>query len=477
MSADNKHQEGRRPGPNKGQQQRAKRDPILDLAKYSDKRIRVKFMGGREVTGILKGYDQLLNLVLDETEETMKGGLTPWAAVSQAQPLSADRPAPSLLGQQPWSTVNWVQYGNHSEVLAAFRRNVGLLINGDFDVHGAHFDANYLRDILSYIELDMGQTTNLFQRYITKQMNTAYPQDAHLFSAAYPDLFQHHQPAIPSVDSQIRVDLQAIEYYRPRRLADITSDLYQLVSQGHWAEVNGYFQAFFHVLAKRDLASWMQQLVAELMESSRGQSDVTNPMSSPSASSCILANQAQRLCMYTFWVDVIGQRSSSLLQYYLGNTLVYVTIPRLIGKLIAMKQYTQIMIFINTVERLPNLIQHSNANIASRINYYEVALYGLAIAEAPFTNLETMLVELQQRGAVPMVTLYRCMEPHLWDTRNRQAIALILGIAPSSTLDEASRYYMDNPGECLPLEGRVERGFFVGVTQLFIHEYPYSAAF
>ncbi|KAJ1983809.1 U6 snRNP-associated protein Lsm7 [Dimargaris verticillata] len=65
MSADNKHQDGRRPGPNKGQP-RAKRDPILDLAKYSDKRIRVKFMGGRE------GYDQLLNLVLDETEETMK---------------------------------------------------------------------------------------------------------------------------------------------------------------------------------------------------------------------------------------------------------------------------------------------------------------------------------------------------------------------------------------------------------------------
>jgi len=46
-----------------------KREAILDLSKYVNERIRVKFTGGREVTGILKGYDQLLNLVLDEVEE------------------------------------------------------------------------------------------------------------------------------------------------------------------------------------------------------------------------------------------------------------------------------------------------------------------------------------------------------------------------------------------------------------------------
>ncbi|KAJ7585025.1 U6 snRNA-associated Sm-like protein LSm7 [Mycena floridula] len=46
-----------------------RREAILDLSKYVNERIRVKFTGGREVTGILKGYDQLLNLVLDEVEE------------------------------------------------------------------------------------------------------------------------------------------------------------------------------------------------------------------------------------------------------------------------------------------------------------------------------------------------------------------------------------------------------------------------
>jgi len=46
-----------------------KREAILDLSKYVDEPIRVKFTGGREVQGILKGYDQLLNLVLDQVEE------------------------------------------------------------------------------------------------------------------------------------------------------------------------------------------------------------------------------------------------------------------------------------------------------------------------------------------------------------------------------------------------------------------------
>jgi len=49
-----------------------KREAILDLSKYVNARIRVKFTGGREVTGVLKGYDQLLNLVLDEVQEQVQ---------------------------------------------------------------------------------------------------------------------------------------------------------------------------------------------------------------------------------------------------------------------------------------------------------------------------------------------------------------------------------------------------------------------
>lgn len=83
--------------------EKKKKESILDLSKYIDKTIRVKFQGGREgeggrlrgagggrspgppvsrgvpgvslptASGVLKGFDPLLNLVLDGTVEYMRG--------------------------------------------------------------------------------------------------------------------------------------------------------------------------------------------------------------------------------------------------------------------------------------------------------------------------------------------------------------------------------------------------------------------
>jgi U6 snRNA-associated Sm-like protein LSm7 len=55
-----------------GAQEKPKKENILDLNKYMDKEVMVKFNGGREVTGTLKGYDQLMNLVLDDVKESMR---------------------------------------------------------------------------------------------------------------------------------------------------------------------------------------------------------------------------------------------------------------------------------------------------------------------------------------------------------------------------------------------------------------------
>lgn len=44
----------------------------MDLTKYIDQKIRVKFAGGREVFGTLKGFDQLMNLVMDEVVESLR---------------------------------------------------------------------------------------------------------------------------------------------------------------------------------------------------------------------------------------------------------------------------------------------------------------------------------------------------------------------------------------------------------------------
>ncbi len=49
------------------------REAVVDFAKYADQRVRVKVQGGREVEGVLKGYDKLDNLVLDEAIEYMRG--------------------------------------------------------------------------------------------------------------------------------------------------------------------------------------------------------------------------------------------------------------------------------------------------------------------------------------------------------------------------------------------------------------------
>ncbi|PYI05583.1 U6 snRNA-associated Sm-like protein LSm7 [Aspergillus sclerotiicarbonarius CBS 121057] len=66
------HKSGGAGGGAQQQQEKPKKENILDLNKYMDKEVRVKFNGGREVTGLLKGYDQLMNLVLDDVKEGMR---------------------------------------------------------------------------------------------------------------------------------------------------------------------------------------------------------------------------------------------------------------------------------------------------------------------------------------------------------------------------------------------------------------------
>ncbi|KAI1851979.1 hypothetical protein JX265_008215 [Neoarthrinium moseri] len=60
------------PGGDGHERERPKKENILDLAKYMDKQITVKFNGGRECTGTLKGYDALMNLVLDDVQEAVR---------------------------------------------------------------------------------------------------------------------------------------------------------------------------------------------------------------------------------------------------------------------------------------------------------------------------------------------------------------------------------------------------------------------
>lgn len=44
----------------------------MDLTTYYDKKVVVKFIGGRQVVGTVKGFDQLMNLVLDDVVEQLR---------------------------------------------------------------------------------------------------------------------------------------------------------------------------------------------------------------------------------------------------------------------------------------------------------------------------------------------------------------------------------------------------------------------
>ncbi|XP_006455580.1 hypothetical protein AGABI2DRAFT_121482 [Agaricus bisporus var. bisporus H97] len=87
------------PPPSSGlaaQDNKPKREAILDLAKYVNEPIRVKFMGGREVVGTLKGYDQLLNLVLDDVQEQIQGNTTSFLYLFSLIHPQNQNPAPAL---------------------------------------------------------------------------------------------------------------------------------------------------------------------------------------------------------------------------------------------------------------------------------------------------------------------------------------------------------------------------------------------
>lgn len=51
---------------------------IIDLSRLADQQVMVRLTGGRQVQGILKGWDSLLNLVLDQAVEQLRDPNDPY---------------------------------------------------------------------------------------------------------------------------------------------------------------------------------------------------------------------------------------------------------------------------------------------------------------------------------------------------------------------------------------------------------------
>ena len=50
----------------KGKKGKAKEDKVFDVERHLNQMVYVKFTGGREIKGLLKGIDEVTNLVLDD---------------------------------------------------------------------------------------------------------------------------------------------------------------------------------------------------------------------------------------------------------------------------------------------------------------------------------------------------------------------------------------------------------------------------
>ncbi len=74
-------------GAGEQQQEKRKKESILDLAKFLEKAVRIKFAGGRECSGVLKGYDPLLNIVLDNTVEYLRDPDDPYKLTEDTRHL------------------------------------------------------------------------------------------------------------------------------------------------------------------------------------------------------------------------------------------------------------------------------------------------------------------------------------------------------------------------------------------------------
>uniref|UniRef100_A0A7E4VIG4 Sm domain-containing protein n=1 Tax=Panagrellus redivivus TaxID=6233 RepID=A0A7E4VIG4_PANRE len=66
---------------------RKKKESVVELSRFIDQRIRVKFQGGREACGVLKGYDTLLNLVLDDVTEFLRDPDDPFRLTGETRQL------------------------------------------------------------------------------------------------------------------------------------------------------------------------------------------------------------------------------------------------------------------------------------------------------------------------------------------------------------------------------------------------------
>ncbi|CAE6921403.1 Lsm7 [Symbiodinium sp. CCMP2592] len=74
-------------GADSGMSKKESGKSVLDLERYLNQPVKVKFSGGREVKGILKGHDAVANLVLDDVQEYLRDPEDPYKVSDETRSL------------------------------------------------------------------------------------------------------------------------------------------------------------------------------------------------------------------------------------------------------------------------------------------------------------------------------------------------------------------------------------------------------
>ena len=84
---------------------RPKKEAILDLSRFKDQRIRIKYMGGREVEGTLQGWDALMNLVLVDAVEHVRGLFSLGEGEYLCERVDTEKPGRYTGEVKQWGTI------------------------------------------------------------------------------------------------------------------------------------------------------------------------------------------------------------------------------------------------------------------------------------------------------------------------------------------------------------------------------------
>ena len=65
------------------------RPSVIDLDRLIGQTVRVKFTGGREMTGTLRGHDPVPNLLLEDTIEWVRNATDPYVLTGESRRLGS----------------------------------------------------------------------------------------------------------------------------------------------------------------------------------------------------------------------------------------------------------------------------------------------------------------------------------------------------------------------------------------------------